>query len=209
MKLKVPFYKQTTPLNCGPTALKMVLEYLGEKFSIEELEKRTGIKEGKAISTLNLAIAVAELGFPLRLLSKYGEINEQLMNLDFYKKLAEENYVEESKKQLQILKQKGYTLEEKIIKLSELLSYVTENSIPVVILDWNVLFPRYGGYNGHFVPVVGCDEENVYIHNQGMAETQEFMPIKKQLFDKARKSEGTDEDILIIYRKTFNSSRAG
>jgi len=93
MKLDVPFYKQTTPLNCGPVALKMVLEYLGGKFSIEELEKSIGIKEGKAVSTINLAVAVADLGFPLRFFSKYGEVKEELMNIDFYKKLAEENYL--------------------------------------------------------------------------------------------------------------------
>jgi len=101
---------------------------------------------------------------------------------------------------LQVLKEKGL-FEEKTIKIDELLSYVTENSIPIVLLDWNVLFQRYGGYNGHFVPVVGYDEENVYVHHHGMRDTEAFMKLKKELFDKARISEGTDEDVLIVYRK--------
>ncbi|MBU0466707.1 MAG: peptidase C39 family protein [Nanoarchaeota archaeon] len=29
MKLQVPFFKQTTPYNCGPMALRMALAYLG------------------------------------------------------------------------------------------------------------------------------------------------------------------------------------
>ena len=46
MKIRVPFYKQTNPLNCGPSALKMVLAYFGKNIDIKILEEKTGIKEG-------------------------------------------------------------------------------------------------------------------------------------------------------------------
>jgi hypothetical protein len=201
MKLAVPFYKQTANTNCGPVALKMVLEYLGETFSTEELEEKTELKEGKATSTLNLAKAAVDSGFPIRLLSKSILPVPENLNSEFHKKFLEDDFIKKVKKLLDYLKEKNVEMVEKSIKLKELLSYVTENSVPIVPLDWNVLFPRYGGYNGHFVPVVGYDEENVYVHNHGMRDTQEFMPINKELFDKARKAKGTDEDILIIYRK--------
>jgi len=43
MKLEVPFFKQTTPLNCGPVAVRMVLSYFGKNVSLEEIERLVGI----------------------------------------------------------------------------------------------------------------------------------------------------------------------
>jgi len=37
MKLEVPFYKQETKTDCGPTVLKMVLDYFGKIKTKEEL----------------------------------------------------------------------------------------------------------------------------------------------------------------------------
>jgi len=51
------------------------------------------------------------------------------------------------------------------------------------------------------VPLVGYDNENVLIHNHGLRDTQEFMKIDRKLFDEARKAKGTDEDVVVIYRR--------
>ena len=45
MKLDVPFYPQTTTLNCGPTALKMAFAYFGKDLPIELIEKTVGTDE--------------------------------------------------------------------------------------------------------------------------------------------------------------------
>ncbi|MFA5303836.1 MAG: peptidase C39 family protein [Candidatus Nanoarchaeia archaeon] len=199
MKLAVPFFKQTTLLNCGPSALKMVLAYLGKDENITVLEEKTGIKEGKAIYTIQIAIAAALMGYKTEFYSKHLLFNEDNMKFEFYK-----NYSEmDMKKSIELAheaKKLGVKIEEKTMELNELLNYLNEDKIPILILNWNVLINQEG-YRGHFVPIVGYDEENVYIHNQGLKDSQEFMPIKKELFDKSRKSEGTDEDIVIIYRK--------
>ena len=52
MKLEVPYFKQTTQFNCAPAALGMVLHYFGNKSNLEDLGKRMGIEDGKAISTI-------------------------------------------------------------------------------------------------------------------------------------------------------------
>ena len=56
------------------------------------------------------------------------------------------------------------------------------------------------------MPIVGYDNKNVYVHNQGEIDSGEidsgeFIPIKNKLFDEARKVKGTDEDIIYIHRK--------
>lgn len=200
MKLPVPFFKQTTPLNCGPTVLKMVLAYFGDYREIEPLEKAIGLKEGKGILTIQIATAAASFGYRTDFYSKNLLFDEEHLKRDFYQKYLDKDkgnlnkLVEEAKKA-------GVNLQEKTLPLEELLKYVTETSIPIVLIDWNIVKGRKeNGYQGHFVPIVGFDSQNIYAHNSGLVNTKDFMPIKRNIFDKARKSDGTDEDVAVIYR---------
>lgn len=198
MKLEVPFYPQTTELNCGPAALRMVLAFLGKDPGLEILEEKTGIKEGKGISTVQIAIVAAALGYKANILSKHIFFSEELLKLEFYKKYGD-NSLEISKRRVKEAKAAGVDIEEKTTPLKDLLSLTTEKSIPIVLVDWNIINGnRHRGYQGHFVPVVGYDEEFIYIHNPGPDTAQAFMPVKREVFDEARKAEGTDEDILFI-----------
>ena len=82
------------------------------------------------------------------------------------------------------------------------LGFVNKDSIPIILINWNTIKDKKEkGYQGHFVPVVGYDKQNVYIHNHGLNDAEKFMPVPKKTFDEARKAEGTDEDVVIVYRK--------
>jgi len=50
------------------------------------------------------------------------------------------------------------------------------------------------------VPIVGYDTDNVYVHNHGFSNPTPFLKIDKKTFEEARTANGTDEDIIIIYR---------
>jgi len=201
MKLNVPFYKQTTPLNCGPSALRMVLAYLDKDLGLEILEEKIGVKEGKGVSTIRLAIASASLGYKTDFYSKHILFNEKNVNLDYYKQYGDMN-LRESEILIKKAKEEGVNIQEKSLSLEELLEMVKEKSVPIILLDWNiVLGKKEEGYQGHFVPIVGHDNENVYVHNHGFKNTKAFFPIDKSLFDKARRAKGTDEDIVVIYAK--------
>jgi len=197
MKIQVPFYKQTTNMNCGPFVLKIVFSFFKKQFPIELIEEKVGIKSGKAVSTLRLSIAAADLGFKAKIISKHIYFNEENLKLDFVKNYGAIN-LEVSKKLVKEAEEKGVELNEKEISLDDLLKYANENSIPIVLLDWSIIIGKpEKGYVGHFVPVVGYDEENIYVHNPN-DDNGAFFKINKQVFDKARKATGTDEDILII-----------
>jgi ABC-type bacteriocin/lantibiotic exporter with double-glycine peptidase domain len=201
MKLKVPFFKQTTPMNCGPVALKMVLAYFGNSFDLRELEEKTGLKDGKAIYTLQIATASALLGHKTDLYSKHILFNEENLKHEFYKNFSEMD-LQQSKKWVEDAKAAGVRVKERILSLEELLELVTKDSLLIVLLDWNVVRNQADkGYQGHFVPVVGYDSQNVYVHNHGFNNPQEFMSVPRTVFDKARKASGTDEDIVIVYRE--------
>ena len=201
MKLEIPFFKQTSALDCGPSALRMFLSYLGKDEGIKVLEARTGIKEGKGISTIQIATAAASSGFRTDFYSKHILFNEQHLKLDFYKKYSDMD-LNQSKKLVEEAKASGVNVRERTLSLEELLRFVKRDSVPIVLIDWNTIKDKKEkGYQGHFGPVVGYDEQNIYIHNHGLNDTQEFMPVPKKTFDEARKAEGTDEDIVIVYRK--------
>ncbi len=203
MKLRVPFYKQTTDLNCGPSALKMVFSYFGKNFDIKTLEEKSGIKEGKGISTIQIATASALLGFKTELYSKYLSFNPENLKLDFYKKYSDSE-MQQSEKLIKEAKYAGVKLYEKTLSLEKILKFVTKDSIPIILLDWNIVKDKGDkSYQGHFVPIVGYDENNIYVHNHGLDNPRKFLIINKRIFDKARKAKGTDEDLLVIYKPNF------
>ncbi|MEK6800663.1 MAG: peptidase C39 family protein [Nanoarchaeota archaeon] len=201
MRLEVPFYKQTTKLNCGPVALRMVLAYFGQEVSLDVLEQRTGIKEGKGVSTIQLATVASSLGYKTDFFSKHIYFNEDNLKLEFYQRYSDA--IQQSKQIVEDAKTAGVMVEKKVMSLEELLQKISEDSIAIILLDWNIVKgTREKGYQGHFVPIVGYDDENMYVHNHGLDDPRLFLPIKREIFEEARKAQGTDEDIIIIHRET-------
>lgn len=202
MKLNVPFYKQTTNLDCGPTALRMALSFLNKDYGIEKLRNLVITNDDKGVSTIKLAIAASKLGYKTKFYSVSLFFDESNLDLDFYKQYGDIN-LEISKKLVEEAKKNKVELYEKSISLEDVLSYVTEESIPIILLDWNIIREiSQKGYQGHFVPIVGYDDNYVYVHNQGLKDPQAYLPIKKETFEKARKAQGTDEDFLVIFKQT-------
>jgi len=200
MKLKVPFLQQTTNLNCGPMALKMILSYFGEDIDINIIEKKSRLKKDKGFSTGQIALASIELGFKTRLFTIAETFNLENMELDFYKKYAHED-LEWYDKILEEAKGKGVEVNLKSISIEEIQSLITENSIPIILLDWNIIKDKKDkGYQGHFVVIVGYDKDNIYVHNHGLKSPKPFLSIKKEIFDEARKAKGTEEEIVVIYK---------
>ena len=201
MKLEVPFYKQTTPLNCGPAALRMAISYLDKDLGLKIFEDKMGIRKGEGISTIKIATTAALSGYGVDFYSKHILFNEENSKLDYYKKHGDIN-LEQSKKLVEEARKAGLNVEERSLQLKEILKLLSELSIPIILLDWNIVEDRKKeGYQGHFVPIVGYDKENVYVHNPSLEENKKSMLIKREIFNKARKSQGTDEDLVIVHKK--------
>ncbi len=199
MKLNIPFFKQTMPMNCGAIALQMALTYLNQKIDPKTIEEKIGKDKSLSTSTIKLSNTAASLGFKTKFFTKHLEFNKEHLKLEFYKKYANSSN-QQTQKQITKAKKLGVELEEKILSLNELISHINNKSVIIILLDWNVI-KNQKKYQGHFVPIVGYDKKNIYVHNSGQRSPQSFMPIKKETFDKARKAQGTDEDILIIQKQ--------
>ena len=130
------------------------------------------------------------------------ELNEDVFKIDYVKEFSDG--LDDCKTKLNILakrcKELGVSVTAKIFELEEILVRINENTIPIILIDANVIWNEYGRSMGHFVPIVGYDEDNVYVHQPGRKYTKSFMKINKELFDKARKAKCTENDVLFISR---------
>lgn len=203
MKIEVPFYKQEAKYDCGSTALRMVLDYLDNKsYSKEQLQNLVDSDKSGVTWTIGLAKAAAFLGFRTEFYSSCLGFNPQNYDLEFYQKAADE--AKNTKQKLERLNrealQLGVQMVEKTFSLEEILDKVNSSCVPIILLDWSKI-KGTDKFVGHVVPIVGYDEQNVYVHNQGQLNPGAYIPIKRDVFEKARKSNGTDEDIIFIHKK--------
>jgi uncharacterized protein YvpB len=200
MKLNVPFYTQTTLMGCGPAALKMAVDYLGTEIKLKDIENAMGIEELKAVATISLAGAAAKLGFNSILFTKTLDVPDEQKKMPFYQKYADSGYFNSARKRVEIAEKAGAKINEITIDLKKLLSYVKESQAVIVLLNWAVINHKEG-FQGHFVPIVGYDETYVYVHNSGPKDPEADVKIPVAVFETARKSPGTDQDVVVISKK--------
>ena len=192
--LSVPFFKQTTQLNCGPTAIRMALAYFGSELPVERIEELVGIKNGRGVSSIKLAIAAAKAGQAVSFFSRHLTFNQGNQEHSFYQSYGDVS-VEEFERLLDEAKRNKVQLVERTMPLCELID-LTQRGVPIVLVDWNIIKLKEG-YQGHFIVFLGADETHVVVNNPG-ADDGASTRIERDLFDRARVAKGTDEDIILI-----------
>jgi len=199
MKIKVPFYKSSKDTDCGPLALKMALAYLGKKYSFKNISKEEKQINTGLVWSAGIVKASVHFGFPTKFFSKTN-FNPEEKDIDYYKKYSHDKAKIVLRQLIDEIRKKGIEIQERDMLLEELLSYVSKDSIPIVLINWCVISGKEG-FNGHFLPITGYDKINVYVHNPGITSAQAYLPIKRDIFVKAWESKGTDKDTIVIYRK--------
>ena len=200
MKLDVPFYAAKRDTDCGPLALKMALEFFGEEHSFDDIATAQKALPSGLVWSIGIARAATKHGFFAKFFS-CENFNLDDNDIAYY----EEHANNEARKILRDLlleaKDLDIAMEQKDLGLEDLLSYVSHDSLPIVLVNWFVL-GGVSGFNGHFLLVTGFDEEFVYVHNPGLASAQAHLPIRRDLFLKAWESKGTDKDTVVICKKS-------
>ncbi len=198
MKVNIPFIKSEKDIECGQRVLQMVLAHFGEEHSLEEIGKLEETLPSGLTWTVGIAVAARKLGFPVKIISTTNFSHDD--EIEFYKK----NSSDEGQKTLFRLVDESKILGveniEKNMSIEELQELLSEDSIPIVLVNWFSLAGREG-YHGHFLVLSGYDDEYIYVHNPGIANAQNFLPLKKENFLKAWESKGTDKDVVVIGRK--------
>ena len=165
MKLEVPFHNQETNNDCGPTALQMVLEYLDRKsYSRDQIQTLVDSDKSGVTWTIGLAKSAAQMGFKTEFYTSCLGFNPENYKLAFYQETADEK--KSTEKKLNKLKREavqfGVHMEEKRLTLKEILIKIGSSCVPIILLDWSKI-KATKGFIGHFVPIVGYDNNNIYI----------------------------------------------
>ncbi|MAE49464.1 hypothetical protein CMI48_01415 [Candidatus Pacearchaeota archaeon] len=200
MKLEVPFVENTSRgTDCGPVALDMVLRYFGVEKELDEIRAECLPEDDGVTWTAGLARAAAKFGFEAGFFSLVLGINEEHFEEAYYQEhTAGADAAKVKMEQLvKDCRELGVSLSEKDFELEELLSLLAEDSLVIVLLDWNKITGKEG-YQGHIVPIVGYDERNVFVHDSGPGDARAFYAIPRDVFEKARTAKGTDEDVVVV-----------
>ena len=98
-KLSVPLFKQGK-LECGPTALKMVLHYFGKEVSSNEVTKNIGGIKKYGVKTIKLADFAERLGFKVYCYSYNKKLSKGKARI---KKPAKSDIIRFLKKKLPVI----------------------------------------------------------------------------------------------------------
>jgi len=191
MNFDVPFIVQESEYDCGPVNLLMALNYLEADMGLKTIKEALSYCDSDAVFTLELATAAAEMGYEVEFYSSqlYSEHDDK----EFYQEHSTDS---ENQEMIDSAEKAGVDIFEDSLTFDEVKEFLTESSIPIVLIDWNQI-KKLEGYQGHFVPLTGYNDSEAIIHNPA-EEKGSFTSIDKELFNQARKADGTDEDILVI-----------
>lgn len=196
MQLSVPFYESTKETDCGPQCLRMVCEHLNKKISLEKAREIVRSLDSGMVWTLGIARGAAKLNLNVQVISS----NKEEQDNEFYDKYAN-NQAMYVLKELKIeLKELKVPVITKNLNLIDIQNYISKGICAIALINWNIIESKEGFF-GHFIVIVGFDEQNIYIHNPGIEKAQEYMPIDKRLFLRAWQSKGTDKDLVILSEK--------
>lgn len=198
MKINLPCIKQLTNFDCGPTALQSVFSYFGKNVSVDEMHEVAEVGSEKAFWSVDLGIVAKKLGFPCTLYTIFDS-GVSYENLDLYQQGALSINDSEIAHKTALAKSVGLDIIKKSFSLEGVLSEISEDSLVISLIDWNIIEPKEGrNYAGHFITLNGYDEKNVLFLDSYDGLEKSF---NRELYDKARKARGTDEDLLVIKRK--------
>ncbi len=214
--LDVPFFVNTGDGNrCAQVALQCALKYyLGKDIPVEELDRLTGRKEGKWTSTFQIVAVAWDLGLDVRYYSKspiepYTHTEEEIVK---YTRETFPNAAETILKHsdLPVMLEKATHLtklnlfEKRLLSFQEIEKHITQNHLPLLCIDYAKIAidkSKYPNYSGHFVPMVGFDNESVFYHESGPKNPLANRQVPKKDFIDAWNAEGTDNDVVIVYGK--------
>lgn len=171
----------------------MVLKYfLPEKdFNWEELEKLTAKKEGLWTWTMAGTIALKKMGFEIVNMEEFDYLR---MAQEGEKYLAEKNGEETAKiqvahcdiRQEMKLAKEFYDIfgnQNNLPEIKDIKNLLEDGYLVTCHVNFRILNEKEG-YTGHFVVIIGFDDENLYLHDPGLP-PQENRKVTNDLFLKA------------------------
>ncbi|KAI3371837.1 hypothetical protein L3Q82_006719 [Scortum barcoo] len=222
--LNVPVIRQLYHWDCGLACSRMVLKYL-HPVSDEEFQRACwDLKLTESVWTIDLAYLMCHLGIKHCFYTQTLGVDKGFRNQSFYKKHFD---TEEDRVNELFLKadSKGVTVEKCSVTVQEIQSHLEQGHVAIVLVNAVVLtcelcsppvkyccflpvgqkcFCRKPEYQGHFVVVCGFNRTTgcVFYNNPAYSDLHGVCCTSISNFEEARRSYGTDEDILFVFKES-------
>uniref|UniRef100_UPI003AAE5AD3 protein GUCD1 isoform X2 n=1 Tax=Centroberyx gerrardi TaxID=166262 RepID=UPI003AAE5AD3 len=221
--LNVPVIRQLYHWDCGLACSRMVLKYL-HPVSDEEFQSACWeLKLTESVWTIDLAYLMCHLGIKHRFCTQTLGVDKGFRNQSFYKKHFD---TEEDRVNELFLKaeSKGVVVKKCSVTNQEIQAHLDQGHVAIVLVNAVVLtcelcsspvkyccflpvgqkcFCRKPEYQGHFVVVCGFNRSTgcIFYNNPAYSDPGVCCTSISN-FEEARRSYGTDEDILFIFKES-------
>ncbi|XP_013414766.1 protein GUCD1 isoform X2 [Lingula anatina] len=209
----VPHEIQLYTWDCGLACVKMVLKHYSVNMG-NFLQVCKELQFGESVWTIDLANILALYRVEHHFYTVTLGVDKGYSGKAFYraKFSSDETRVNNL---FQDAQYKGIPVSKGTIDADAILNHLTQNKVLIVLTDWNILkclhcdksctpsLHCFGSliktYQGHFIVVVGFNLKQKLIYYKNPAYDKEMCCCTMKNFEKARKSYGTDEDIIFVY----------
>jgi hypothetical protein len=203
--LKIFIYQQKRNLKI--LYLYYINYFLDKDYSLEELDNLTGRKKNLWTYTAQIVSVLYDLGLDLKYYSK-EELEPFLEGEPFIRKHFEKDaekilkFTDVTTLVKSIKKLLNYNIfEKRVLSLKDIEEHLKQGHIPMVLIDYNKILRTEGFYHGLFVVLTGFDDDYIYFHESGPRNPEPNKKVKKEFFEEAMNSNGTDNDCVIVFGK--------
>lgn len=216
--IDVPTCIQNYSWDCGLACASMVLRYLNidpHNVYTTDLED---LQCGESIWTIDLAALLRKYNIRHNFCTITLGVDKGYSKQSFYSK----KFSIDEERVSQLFDQassRGINVEQRSVSCEDILSCVQSGNVLIVLVDWNQLECIWcdrlrcqtgclscikskccTGYQGHYVVVCGYDKKKRRIFYKNPSYDEDLCCSRMEKFDAARKSYGTDEDTLFVYK---------
>lgn len=218
VQIAVPHVQQQHHWDCGLACTKMILQYLGISYDdFYDVAKKLNF--GTSVWTIDLANIMAHYRVRHQFITITLGVDQGYSNKSFYKT----NFTNDEKRINNLFnspEELGISLKQGTISMCDIKEHLARGNPAVFLIDWNKIDCRWcnrsclpnvnlkclNSYQGHYVVVVGYDDEENTIYYKNPSFKRELCCCSKKTFENARKSYGTDEDVIYVYKETVHEA---
>jgi len=211
----IPHVKQTFNWDCGLACTEMALRALGVRKTECSLPKLREQVPATSIWTVDLAYVLRDFGIRFRYLTKTLGVDPSYQTEAFYRPTLDADSMRVNKLFSQAAS-KDIAIERRSIKGEELQGIMKpRDHMVMALVDRRFLYRPpsvsgmvesvisrcFSGYVGHYILITGYDEKRrgYFIMDPAKAsDTPDVNFVPCDAVDRARRSHGTDEDLVII-----------